>query len=225
MRKPVAFFDVDKTITTQDTFLLLLREGLKSSPWRALLLVTFWPIFFSTALFRLKKRHAKSAALWSLTVGLGNQEAQEWLGQVVGQAASSLWLPEALEEIRTLEAQGFEVIFVTASASAWIAPLLAAKGLHSRTLIGTRLKRFAGGVVLHGENCFGEEKVRRIQSDLGTDLHWAKGYSDSIADLPMLRLCQERILVTPLPNHEKAYARALGPKGFRMVHWRDATGA
>ena len=110
---------------------------------------------------------------------------------------------------------------VTASASAWITPLLAARGFEQRTLIATRLKRFAGGVVVDGNNCFAEEKVRRIQETLGRALTWAKGYSDSVADLPMLRLCSERILVSPLTAHEKAYKRAVGPSGYRRVEWRQ----
>lgn len=221
MRKPVAFFDVDKTITTQDTFLLLLREGLKKAPWRGAVLASFWPVFASTALFRLEKKHAKGAALWALTVGLSDADAKGWMRDVVTGAADALWLPEALEEIQTLESQGFEIVFVTASADAWIAPLLAARGFAGRTLIASRLKRFAGGVVLDGRNCFGEEKVRRIEDALGRALSWAKGYSDSVADLPMLRLCAERILVSPLASHEKAYARAVGPEGYRRVEWRQ----
>jgi phosphatidylglycerophosphatase C len=221
MHKPVAFFDVDKTITNQDTFLLLVREGLKKSPWRGVVLGSFWPLFVSTALFGLEKRHAKGAALWALTVGLSDQAAKQWMHSVVAQAADDLWLPEALEEIQALETQGHEIVFVTASASAWITPLLEARGFEQRTLIATRLKRFAGGVVVDGHNCFAEEKVRRIEETLGRALTWAKGYSDSVADLPMLRLCTERILVSPLRAHEEAYRKAVGPSGYRRVEWRQ----
>jgi phosphatidylglycerophosphatase C len=220
LQGPVAFFDVDKTITTEDTFLLLVREGLKEHPWRALILATLSPIFLATALFTLEKRLAKGAALWSLTVGRSEEEALRWLRAVVARNADRLWLPGALEEIRALEASGFTLIFVTASAGEWIHPLLEARGLGDRGLVGTRLKPVLGGIGVKGHNCFGEEKVRRIEEAFGSSFVWSKGYSDSIADLPMLRLCAERVLVTPTAPHRAAYVLALGEDGFREVGWR-----
>jgi phosphatidylglycerophosphatase C len=216
----VAFFDVDKTVTLEDTFLLLVRMRLKESPWRVLILLPLCPLFVLTFLFKFDRGYAKGAVLWSLTVGMGQKRAIAWLRSALALHANALWLPEAEAEIRDLEANGYSVVFVTASAPEWIVTLLEAKGFESRTLVGTRLREFLSGLCVAGANCYGDEKVRRIQETLESGFVSEKGYSDSAADLPMLRLCKERILVTPTKEHVRVYTTALGAHGFRIVNWR-----
>jgi len=217
---PQAFFDVDKTITRSDTFLLLLRCALQEAPWRALFFVPLCPVFIVTALFRLEKRHAKGAALWIMTVGRSEATTQAWFAATIAKHAADLWLDAAEKELRALLAAGASVVFVTASAPEWISPLLASRGFASHPLIGTRIKRFAGGFCLAGFNCYGAEKVRRIEEAFGTALVWAHGYSDSYADAPMLERCEKRVLVSPTPAHLSAYEKRLGKSGFTCVDWR-----
>lgn len=220
--RPIAFFDVDKTITAEDTFLLLVREGLKGSWWRGVFFATFSPLYVGTAWLGTSRAFSKGASLWALTVGRGAEGGLAWTRSVIAREAKRLLLPDAVDEIRRLEAAGHEVVFVTASAVEWIEPLLEAAGLPGRTLIGSRVRHAVGGWVMAGPVCYGAGKIARIEEALGRGGYvWAKGYSDSFADAPMLGRCVERILVDPSPRHLEAYERALGRGGFRLVAWRS----
>jgi phosphatidylglycerophosphatase C len=219
-QRPVALFDVDKTITTQDTLLLLIKTSLAKAPWRAVFYVLASPLFFSTFLFRLDRGVAKGASLWAVTV-LRDKESvlQQWQTLIRAQSASLL-LPQALAEIQSLRQKGFEIVFVTASAPEWIAPLLQEAGCGKDSLIGTHLRWRWGGFTVVGKNCFSEEKVRRLRLELPKLGIWKKGYSDSYADAPMLELCQERFLISPTKPHLSRYLKRLGENSFKVFRWR-----
>ena len=59
-------------------------------------------------------------------------------------------------------------------------------------LIGTRMDPATG--LIDGSNCRGEEKVRRLRS-AQPDAVVDRAYSDSLTDLPMLRLARRPYLV------------------------------
>lgn len=46
----------------------------------------------------------------------------------------------------------------------------------------------------HGKNCYGEEKVRRLKSKY-KDIEVIEAYSDSLSDLPMLKLATNKYIV------------------------------
>jgi len=70
-----------------------------------------------------------------------------------------------------------------------------------------------------GVNHKGQEKVARL-AGLGIT-EAAAGYSDSRADVPMLELCEEKVLVNPLPGIRAEGAR----RGWRLMEpvrpWKD----
>ena len=100
----------------------------------------------------------------------------------------ALMRPDALACWRDWRAQGARLFIVTASPDLLVAPF--ARRLGADGLIGTRLAfakdRLTG--TLDGDNCRGEEKVRRLRADLGPDLRLAAAYGDSRGDREMLAL-------------------------------------
>ena len=98
----------------------------------------------------------------------------------------------------TAQRQPADVI-ISASPEFLLAPVIAELG---GTLIGTRMDPTTGSI--DGLNCRGEEKVRRLRA-VEPDAVVDRAYSDSLIDLPILRLARRPYLVrrgvaTPLEH-------------------------
>ena len=217
-----ALFDIDKTITTEDTFLLLLKVALQDCPPRILLLAIGLPVFIATFVFSLEKKWAKSWVLWCLTVGKSPSEANDYLCNIVSSRSAALWIPAARDEILRLRKDFIEVVFVTASATLWTAPLLQKAQLTNCVLIGSTTRWWAGGLVLASKNCYGKEKVERLNETmpLGWQEKCACGFSDSPADIPMLQFCQQRFYISPTPRQIKKFTNAFGAQNGKILTWR-----
>ncbi len=91
-------------------------------------------------------------------------------------------------------------VIISASPEFLLAPVIAELG---GVLIGTRMDPTTGAI--DGHNCRGEEKVRRLRA-VEPDAVVDRAYSDSLSDLPILRLARRPYLVrkgvaTPLEQH------------------------
>lgn len=84
-------------------------------------------------------------------------------------------------------------IIVSASPEFLLAPICQMLGVR---LIGTRMDRHSGAIL--GENCSGEEKVRRLYEEY-PDAVIEKFYSDALVDTPLARLAEKAYRV----NHDK----------------------
>lgn len=72
---------------------------------------------------------------------------------------------------------------------------------------------------IEGENCWGEEKVRRLRRlDFFDDIDWASSwaYSDHVSDEPILRLCANRLAVNP----HRPLRRLARREGWAEESWR-----
>lgn len=218
MHNRYAFFDVDGTVIVRDSFMLLAVRVLKRAPWRCAFLVALCPVFALTALFPLDKRFAKSCMLWSLTVFRGRRQSVRLLSDVLRPLWPDLWFNETGMELARLRSEGVHVCYVSASGQTWLRSLLSSQDPGPKTIIGSRLGFFLGGVVMRSRNCYGAEKVRRIEERLGAAIHWWAGYSDHTADVPMLARCSRRYLISPKEKHARNYGAAFGD-GFEILHW------
>lgn len=104
--------------------------------------------------------------------------------------------PDVLARARWHQAEGHEVIVVSASPEHYLTPL--AQRLGFGTVLGTRLEVDDGVLTgrLLGENCRGREKVERLRAWLGGDeaLLWA--YGDSAGDRELLAAADRSTRVT-----------------------------
>ncbi|BBH53315.1 HAD-IB family phosphatase [Fluviispira sanaruensis] len=213
-----AFFDFDGTLICQDSFLTLLRKGLKYEPWRILLLSALSPILIFTFIFKLNKTAAKSALLWSLTAGKSKRNAVRFLRAAVVEENKNIWFKEVNPTFEKLRAEGVEIVVVTASGQTWVRAMLNANKQKCKTVIGSKLTFFAGGVVLKSRNCYEEEKINRIHQALGQQFVWHSAWSDHIADLPMLIRSNERYIVCPKDKHIPIFTKELDKK-FKLLAW------
>ncbi|KAB8033380.1 HAD family hydrolase [Fluviispira multicolorata] len=213
-----AFFDFDGTLISQDSFLTLLRKGLKGAPWRIFLLLFVSPTLLLTFLLKLDKTKAKSALLWSLTFGKSKRNSVRFLRNSIASESQKIWFKEANQTFQKLRDEGIEIVIVTASGQTWVRAMLSEHKLQFRTIIGTRLTFFAGGVVLNSKNCYQEEKINRIHEALGKDFIWHSAWSDHIADLPMLVRSNKRYIICPKDKHLSIFTKELN-KNYTLLKW------
>lgn len=219
MQQPrYAFFDFDGTLICQDSFLTLLKKALKNEPWRISFIFLIMPMLIFTAIFRLEKSHAKSAILWSLSVGKNKRKCARFLRNILVPESNSLWFQEANPIFEQLKEEGIEIVIVTASGQTWVRGMLQGKYQNFKLIIGTKLKFFAGGVILKSKNCYNEEKIKRIHEALGSNIIWQSAWSDHIADLPMLLKSQERFIICPKEKHKNIFKNALG-NNYKILNW------
>jgi phosphatidylglycerophosphatase C len=218
MPRPTAFFDVDGTVIAGDSFLHLGRWRLSEEPWRVPILLMLSPIFMATYLFDLDRRWAKSALLWSLTVGKRKRTTVRMLNRELPQRLRPNWFCEATSTIEDLRKKGIHICYVSASGQTWVRGLLAQTDAGPKTVIGSKLGFFFGGVVLSSPNCYKSEKIVRIKERFGDDFEPTHAYSDHPADIPMLRMAQERFVVNPHAKNIGIFETQL-QKPFEIVTW------
>ena len=183
-----------------------------------LFIVLISPILILTGILKLEKSHAKSAILWSLTVGKNKRKCARFLRNILVPESNSLWFQEANQIFEQLKAEGIEIVIVTASGQTWVRGMLQGKYQDFKTIIGSKLKFFAGGVVLKSKNCYNEEKIKRIHEMLGNEFIWQSAWSDHIADLPMLVKSQERFIICPKEKHKNIFKNTLGDN-YKILNW------
>lgn len=81
-------------------------------------------------------------------------------------------------------------IIISASPEFLLSPICREIGVAH--LIASRVNRKTG--VFESENCYGEEKVKRLQSELG-ECEIEEFYSDSKSDLPLAKMVQRAYIV------------------------------
>lgn len=195
-----AIFDLDRTITRAPT-------------WTRFLIFVNWkrPLFWlyllrimaHGAVYKLGFATRDAVKVTSLKTlsHLSQDEAKAAAAAFIAkEVRMGLW-PGAVEAINWHAARGDRLIIATASVDLVADELASALGFHE--VIATRLDwTGAGAPHLSGANCYGEEKMRRIQAQ-GFQ-HSSFAYSDHVSDLPMLLNSDRPIAVNPSSGLRKA---------------------
>ena len=190
VKKGIAFFDFDGTITTHDTLLEFIRFT-KGLPRFALgfLLLAPWLVAFKLKL--LNNQSAKEKMLGHFFKGLSESEFREFCRNFAAARLPGLIRKGAMAEIRKHQAEGYVVVVVSASPENWIADW--AKGLGVE-LIASRLEITEGRLTgrIAGKNCHGPEKVRRILEKYSLDqFEVIYAYGDTPGDRQMMELATD----------------------------------
>ena len=187
MKKGIAFFDFDGTVTSKDTLLAFIRysKGTRGLLWG----------FFRNSLhlvaYKLNLASNQTAKEKILQFFFKNMPVEEF--NSVCLQFSTLHLPglirkQAMDEIIKLQKEGTLVVVVSASPENWIRAWTDASGVQ---LIASRLEEKDGRITgkILGRNCYGEEKVRRIlEKHQVNEYEIVYAYGDTRGDLPMLNL-------------------------------------
>ena len=185
VKKGIAFFDFDGTITTKDTLLEFIKYSKGSFRFYLGFLINS-PYLVAFKLKLIPNQTAKEKVLAFFFKGTTEKAFQEKCDSFATDIIPTLIRPKAIEEIKKLQAAGTPIVIVSASPENWIARWADTMQVK---LIATKLVVKDGLLTgkISGNNCYGEEKVRRINETYpSADYEWLAAYGDSSGDKPML---------------------------------------
>jgi HAD superfamily hydrolase (TIGR01490 family) len=191
VKKRIALFDFDGTITTKDTLLefirfyhgtnKFLRGFAVTSPWIGLMTFKLIPNW-----------RAKEKVLSWFFKGEDEKTFDEKCKAFSKSILPSLIRPKALAEIQNHKRENATVVVISASAENWVRPWCEENQLNC---LATRLEVVNGKLTgrISGFNCYGAEKERRIRECYNlADFEEIFAYGDSKGDLEMLALAQKQ---------------------------------
>jgi phosphatidylglycerophosphatase C len=187
LKRRIAFFDFDGTITTKDTLLELIKYQKGVFPFYIGFLLNA-PFLVAYKLKIIRNSTAKQRVLKFFFNKTPFSAFQLKCDEFASHELPLLIRPKALQEIKKLQSIGADVIIVSASAKNWLMKWTDEMNVK---LIATELEinneKITGNI--NGENCHGQEKVIRIKAayDL-SQYDEIYCYGDSSGDKPMLAL-------------------------------------
>lgn len=187
----LAVFDFDGTITRRDTLLPWL--------WHITHPVTFFyqlllcsPKLMAYLFGAITNEEAKDHLLTRFLRGRNLQTLRRLSSTFIRKKLPSLLRPAALEQLKRHRKAGDTCILISASPDLYVAPW----GEHQNfdyvitTLLEYNKKTVTGG--LHGKNCYGPEKVRRLKEHIPhPERCHLIVYGDSVGDRELLELADE----------------------------------
>ena len=220
----LAIFDLDETVTRRPTFLRwVLFWVAREAPWRAPLLPLAAAASLGYKLGLIGRTRLKSL---SARIGLGRAVETDRLTRAaeafVARELGANLLADAAAAITAERATGSLVLFASASFEVYVAAF--ARRLGGDAAIGTRMQplddaRFRP--MVSGENCYGAEKLRRVEEWLAAEGHrrealMVRVYSDHASDTPLLAWADEAVVVNPAAG----LAQLARERGWKIVRWR-----
>lgn len=214
----LAIFDVDHTLLRADTLklfglFLLKRKGIRLSR-----LPGFITCLSRRFLLLTDAEKLKTAYVRMLCGGMREAEVSVLSRDFAETRLLPKIFPQALERIERHKADGHEIVLLSASLDVYLEFL--AQMLGADVLICTKLLRQDGFLTgdLHGANCKGPEKLRRLLAHYGEKtIDWRRSYaySDSSTDLPVL----ERVGTAVAVNPDRKLARMTIDRGWQIQYW------
>ena len=186
--KPVvAAFDFDGTLTRHDTLFPFLLQV--AGPANLLNKITYLsPVLAGYALGLIRNDIAKIKVLRRFLANMEMTTLQQHARLFAEQKLPTLLRPEAMQRLEWHKQQGHRCVLVSASLELYLRPWAAKAGFDD--VLGSRLEEINGGRTsgkLLGENCFGPEKMRRLETLLGSrDGYTLYAYGDSRGDKELL---------------------------------------
>lgn len=202
----LAIFDIDFTLTKKETSIELYKYMLKKDPK----LIKHLPRHLITLLlYGIKfydEKKSKEAFLRFLD-GVEEKEVQKIVKSFYREKLSSIIYEDAIKMIKKLKNEGYKVYLISASGEFYLNELYNIKEVDK--IIGTKFK-VENGVfksLMEGANCKGEEKIKRLMEELKkdnieADFKNSYMFSDSLADLPLLKLVGKGYLINYKGTHE-----------------------
>lgn len=187
MKKGIAFFDFDGTITTRDSLLEFIRFTRGDLRYFfGFLIHLHYMVAFKMKL--MSNQSFKEKMLEYFYRGTRADEFQKMCSGFAGRILPRFIRKGAIEEINKLKEGGSLVVIVSASPEEYIRKWADGHGIQ---VIGSRLEvknNFITGKIV-GKNCHGPEKVRRIlELHKMEDYDVIYAYGDTKGDLPMMEL-------------------------------------
>jgi phosphatidylglycerophosphatase C len=217
---PLVVFDFDHTLYDGDSGSHLFAWLIGRAWWRRLLALLIAPVFGPMIAFLPTRRRGISAFVWVGTLGMRtiaefNAMTDRYVDVHV-EAIKPRLLPIAFDVLRRHREAGDRVIVATGAPPELARAILAFAGHGDLPVVGTQIgpKYGAIGAVRH---CHHDMKVRML-ADAGHGGQVDAAYSDSSADLPLLKAARRPVVVNPKRSRVEMFRRVL-PPGTPILNW------
>ncbi|PZR05826.1 MAG: HAD-IB family hydrolase [Flavobacterium psychrophilum] len=189
MKKGLALFDFDGTLTTKDTLLEIVKYQ-KGELFFYFGFFLLSPVMVLYKLKLIKNWRAKEIMLGFFFGGDSIDKFQRKCEDFVAYKLHAILRPEAIKKLKEHLANNDRVVVVTASSYNWVAPWCKAMNVE---LIATQLQVKDNHLTgkLETRNCYGVEKANRINAFLNlADYSPVYAYGDTRGDKEMLALAE-----------------------------------
>lgn len=190
MKKGLAVFDFDGTITQKDTFIdfLVISFGRKRL-FLTLLKYAFQGLAYAIGIYPNYKYKELifSAYFKGKTEDFANKLGEKYAKERIPK----ICYPQALECISSHRIQGHDLILLTASPAFWIQAWSDPLGFD---IIPTKFETNNGVFTgkIEGKNCYGKEKISRLNDKYDVTAYAESyGYGDSKSDMYFMQLMKE----------------------------------
>ncbi len=187
----LALFDLDGTLTKEDTFLAFIQST-HGKPRFYLGFLWLSPLIFLYKIRLLSNWKLKQAVLHYFYKGWSKEKLDQGGRKFALEVLPALILPDARERLRWHQAQKHRIYVISASCDVWLEAWCDKEGI---SLISTRLNFLND--IFSGKfgtpNCHGLEKVVRIKDEIKLgDFEYIYAYGNEPSDYPMLDLANEK---------------------------------
>lgn len=222
--RPLVVFDFDHTLYDGDSGAQLVAWLIRRSPWRKLAAALAAPLLLPMVAWLPTRRHGISGFLWIGTFGtrasgVHGRGSMDKLIDAYVQANSAeirrRLLPLALEVLHGHRRAGDRVLIATGAPPELARAILDFVAHEDLPVIGSLGAPFLGGFVTE-QHCHAHNKMRMIW-DHGYD-RIAVAYSDSSADLPLLKAADKPVVVNPKASRVAMFRKRL-PPGTPILNW------
>lgn len=217
---PLVVFDFDHTLYDGDSGGHLFVWMVRRAWWRRLLALLLLPVCGPLIAFLPTRRAGISAFVWVGTIGLKRRrDLDELIDRYVALHSEQIkrrLLPVALDVLHRHREAGDRVVIATGAPPELARAILAFVAHEDVPVVGTEVgPRF--GAVIARRHCHNEMKMTMLRA-AGFDGEVAIAYSDSTADLPLLRAARRPVVVNPKRDRVEFFRRVL-PAGTPILNW------
>lgn len=204
--KKLAIFDIDYTITKKETLMELFKYVIKKDKknLRFLPRAIYCGIMYAIGIY--DERKVKETFLRFID-GIKEEELAELVKEFYDERLKNILYDDALKMMKKLKNEGYDIYLISASPEFYVNEFYNIKEVDK--VIGTKFG-FENGTFVRkmvGNNCKGEEKVRRLNEILKdekieVDFKESYMFSDSLSDKPLLDLVGKPYLINYKKNHD-----------------------
>lgn len=211
----LAIFDVDFTLTSKETLLQLFKFLIKEDKKN----LKFLPrAAFSGLMYGLKfydEKKVKQSFLKFID-GVEENDLKILVKKYYDEVLSKIIYKDSIDMMKKLKSEEYKIYLISASPEFYLNELYN-NIKEVDVIIGTRFSfnegKFERKMV--GENCKGEEKVRRLKEylqehNIEVDYKNSYMFSDSLSDKPLLDLVGNGYLI----NYKK------NSKDYKILNWK-----
>ena len=216
---PVVVFDFDHTLYDGDSGGHLVKWLIQRNPLRTAVAMAASIVLGPMVAFLPTRRRGISGYIWIGTFGLhGRRSFDALIDQYVDthrEDVQQRLLPHALDVFRDHRTRGDNVVVATGAPPELARAILSFVAHEDVPVIGTAVGPRLGAVVAT-RHCHNEEKMRMLRERGYGEV--AVAYSDSSADLPLLKAARAPVVVNPKAARVAMFRRVL-PPGTPILNW------